>query len=611
MAFVGGSSPNDAASQVTPESLAIRRKLALALMQEGSSAAPVRSWTQGLARIAQGISGGYDLYRSDQQEQSARQDATKQVLAALSPQSAAAPAAASPAVDSSAPRGYRNNNPLNIEAGDFSQSQPGYSGSDGRFAQFNSMDQGTGAADKLLQVYGGKGINTVGGIVNRWAPPTDNNPTDAYAATVAKSVGVDPNAPIDLKDPSMRQKIIAAMAQFENGKPMPAAAQPTQVAQAAPQAAQQAPAAAPAAAPGAAPAQSGVDPRLVAALSNQFLPPGVAQIAAARAQQQMAPPEFKQTGQTVLGQPQYGWVNPQNQTVTPIGGGQGGGQNGAATNGTDPSFQKIAELQAKGAAPADLYQQVPQELRSGVQAVIEGRSLPSNLGMRAPARSAIMLYAHAIDPSFDETVIPQRETFARSMGQVTPTSVGGQKTLLGTSLGHLSDAADRAVALGNVNGLGSADLAHATNWVRGRTTDQSAKVNALEDAAQKFSGEVGKLYSGSSGGGIHEREETRSRINGNKAPEELASGLEINRDLILSKLQALEQQRDDAYGKMGSNIIDFQTPQVKQALANIQAKIDQLRGGQQPAAGSGAAAPAAQGVDPAALAEAKKRGLIP
>lgn len=119
------------------------------------------------------------------------------------------------------PRGLRNNNPLNIEAGSFTQGKPGFVGSDGRFAQFSSMDQGIAAADALLQSYAGRGINTIGGIVNRWAPPKDNNPTTAYAATVARSIGVDPNQPIDMSDPALRQKIIGAMAQFENGRPLP------------------------------------------------------------------------------------------------------------------------------------------------------------------------------------------------------------------------------------------------------------------------------------------------------------------------------------------------------------------------------------------------------
>lgn len=121
---------------------------------------------------------------------------------------------------SSEPRGIRNNNPLNIEAGRFTQSSPGFQGSDGRFARFASPEQGIAAADRLLTTYGQQGINTVAGVINKWAPPTENN-SSSYAATVAKSIGVDPNAPINLSDPATRQKLIGAMAQVENGKPLP------------------------------------------------------------------------------------------------------------------------------------------------------------------------------------------------------------------------------------------------------------------------------------------------------------------------------------------------------------------------------------------------------
>ena len=119
------------------------------------------------------------------------------------------------------PRGIRNNNPLNMEASAFTQAQPGYQGSDGRFGRFGTMEEGYGAADKLLQSYGQRGINTVGGVINRWAPPSDGNPVSAYAASVAKAAGLDPNTPIDLNDPAIRQKILPAMAQFENGRPVP------------------------------------------------------------------------------------------------------------------------------------------------------------------------------------------------------------------------------------------------------------------------------------------------------------------------------------------------------------------------------------------------------
>jgi hypothetical protein len=116
------------------------------------------------------------------------------------------------------PRGIRNNNFGNIEDGPFARGLPGYVGSDGRFAQFATPDAGMNAMDSLLQGYGSKhGINTISGIIGRWAPTNDGNDVGAYAAHVAKRVGVDPNQPIDLSDPSVRKIIAPAMAEFENG----------------------------------------------------------------------------------------------------------------------------------------------------------------------------------------------------------------------------------------------------------------------------------------------------------------------------------------------------------------------------------------------------------
>lgn len=134
-----------------------------------------------------------------------------------------APAPAVSPSSSGDPRGIRNNNPLNLEASSFTQKQPGFTGSDGRFGRFGSMDQGLAAADKLLQSYGQRGINTVGGIINRWAPANDGNPVSAYAQFVARKAGVDPNAPVDMNDPAVRQRIVGAMAEFENGRPVQAA----------------------------------------------------------------------------------------------------------------------------------------------------------------------------------------------------------------------------------------------------------------------------------------------------------------------------------------------------------------------------------------------------
>ncbi|HWL04243.1 MAG TPA: hypothetical protein VNQ99_04820 [Xanthobacteraceae bacterium] len=163
------------------------------------------------------------------QEQQAGQDFMRripslygsgQAASSGQPQSVSNPMGNAGPTVSSDPRGIRNNNPLNLEASPFTQSQPGFSGLDGRFGKFGSVEQGMAAADKLLAGYGQRGINSIAGVINRWAPANDGNPVSAYANFVAQKAGIDPNARIDLSDPTVRAKILPAMAEFENGRPV-------------------------------------------------------------------------------------------------------------------------------------------------------------------------------------------------------------------------------------------------------------------------------------------------------------------------------------------------------------------------------------------------------
>ena len=116
-----------------------------------------------------------------------------------------------------APRGIRNNNPGNIEDGDFARSQPGYVGGDGRFAQFATPEDGRAAASSLLGSYGRRGVNTLSGIIHRWAPPSDKNDTGSYIKAVSRATGFAPDEPLDMADPTVREKVASAIGQYENG----------------------------------------------------------------------------------------------------------------------------------------------------------------------------------------------------------------------------------------------------------------------------------------------------------------------------------------------------------------------------------------------------------
>lgn len=114
------------------------------------------------------------------------------------------------------PRGVRNNNPGNLEA---SSSNPwvGQTGSDGRFAKFETPEHGIRALGRNLISYQRQGIDTVGEIINRWAPPSDNNDTTAYIKAVCAQLGVTANQPLDASNPDTLQALCAAIIKHENG----------------------------------------------------------------------------------------------------------------------------------------------------------------------------------------------------------------------------------------------------------------------------------------------------------------------------------------------------------------------------------------------------------
>lgn len=94
---------------------------------------------------------------------------------------------------SGAPRSVRNNNPGNLRASAFTRKLPGFQSVDADgFAVFDSPSSGAAAQGALLSSYIDRGYNTVAKIINRWAPPSDNNDTGAYIKSVAKALNVAP-----------------------------------------------------------------------------------------------------------------------------------------------------------------------------------------------------------------------------------------------------------------------------------------------------------------------------------------------------------------------------------------------------------------------------------
>lgn len=122
---------------------------------------------------------------------------------------------------SSDPRGIRNNNPGNINFGAWARAHGATgveAGPGGRFATFGNAQAGLDALADLLRSYMARGIDTVAAIIAKYAPAKDHNNTAAYVASVAKRLGVDPNAHLDPRNLQQMAGIMDGIVRVENGK---------------------------------------------------------------------------------------------------------------------------------------------------------------------------------------------------------------------------------------------------------------------------------------------------------------------------------------------------------------------------------------------------------
>jgi hypothetical protein len=106
------------------------------------------------------------------------------------------------------PRGIRLNNPGNIVK---------TPSKDTRFVSFTEPRWGIRALAKTLMTYQDKyKLNTCAKIINRWAPPHEND-TKAYVGTLCKMLEVKPNDTIDVSEYSIMFRLVQAITTHENG----------------------------------------------------------------------------------------------------------------------------------------------------------------------------------------------------------------------------------------------------------------------------------------------------------------------------------------------------------------------------------------------------------
>lgn len=114
-------------------------------------------------------------------------------------------------------RGYRNFNPGNIRQSDVAYTGEVEPSKDPAFKQFRTMSYGYRAMFVLLHTYSVKyHLKTLREMIERYAPPTENNTTE-YVNFVSTRTKIADIQSVDTLNQRQMVSIVTAMARIENG----------------------------------------------------------------------------------------------------------------------------------------------------------------------------------------------------------------------------------------------------------------------------------------------------------------------------------------------------------------------------------------------------------
>lgn len=240
-------------------------------------------------------------------------------------------------------------------------------------------------------------------------------------------------------------------------------------------------------------------------------------------------------------------------------------------------------------ATLDELKQINPSLAAQAEGVNEGRIPYPNASRLNPQQTALKNAVSQYFPGVDATTFKGREAYMKNLGTAQPSQPGGQYVGLGHSLDMLRQLSEKYVGLGNSDygyGIGHALNQDGTGMFGDKlmSNDRGAKVNSLNENADRLATEIGRLFSGNQGGGVHEREQTRERVSANKTPTEAGETLKSIRDMILSRRDELLSQAD-ALGIPHARIPGLE--KLEKNITDLNGNIDVLKGK------SKAAAPAA------------------
>lgn len=266
-----------------------------------------------------------------------------------------------------------------------------------------------------------------------------------------------------------------------------------------------------------------------------------------------------------------------------------------------PGGPEMGSLLAPGVkydpnATGDAYMnQFSKDVQAAAKAYMNGDVLPTGNARQKSistfAKTVAQRYGADMGIPVSDADFSQKRKYRMELGSNSANTAGGQAKAFNQGIEHMDALATELEKLGNWNGLGIPMIAGAANSMRqGMSTQQAGIAAQASRIGQTLAGEVGKLFSGSQGGGVHERDMTRKAFDTVKSGPEMAGALEGTLETMKGGLAALEQRRDAVLGPAAPSV-QFLTDQTKAKIARIEATIARLRGQPAPDAATGAPMP--------------------
>lgn len=279
--------------------------------------------------------------------------------------------------------------------------------------------------------------------------------------------------------------------------------------------------------------------------------------------------------------------------------GTGEGSSTTALGG-QPLLAKGVTEYNQDLGPDEYISQFSPEIQAAIKSYASGDTMPTAnprlKGLNQKIKDWAQLWGAKNGQVVSDATFSEKRKFRNELGSVSANTAGGQGKAFNQGIEHMDKLADAILEYKPSNALGIPALAHGVNSLREAfSTNQAGMAAKINGIGQTLAGEVGKLFSGAAGGGVHERELTRQRFESVKSGPELAGALEATIETMEGGLRALEQRRDQALGP--NNDVKFVEKETQARIDRIRQVAQALRSGQEMAPHA-PAAPAAPSLKP-------------